>query len=505
MRASVVRGLESTRRGSEESGTITPSGLRSLGQAHQQLVVSSHILNRKGVLERFLREIRSAAQLPHPNIVTASSATRVGESIVFSMQFVDGYDLSKLVEKSGPLSVAHACNFVYQAALGLQHAHKHGMVHRDIVPAELAAVVAKMLAKEPERRFQTPAAVAEALKPFFKPGANPGSRPSPEISRVGPAASSPQPVGGGSAPAQPATLGTAPAPAPRGPSKPNPDRVAWESLIEFKQTETVKEPAPAVEAPGRQKPPWMWPAIAAAFSLALIALGVIIYVTTDYGRIKIIVDGPKADVQVDGEQILIKTPRESIALRAGTHELAVKWGDGEFKTRDFVVHRGNDEELRVEYEPKYSPDKPPASPAEAISRTLTDGMLIFNTCNIFIIYNAKVNFPIQVDPNIRATSSQPAKPCSLAGRMSRLATRTNARSANRTPLALPSAASRMVHSPSWSKGSGRRGPAPRWRRRGCRALRPRRCPLGPRRGTAGAWVGSRPRGPCGRGRRGCVA
>jgi len=74
----------------------------------------------------------------------------------------------------------------------------------------------------------------------------------------------------------------------------------------------------------------MWPAIAAAFSFALIALGVIIYVTTDYGRIKIIVDGPKADVQVDGEQILIKTPRESITLRAGTHELAVKWGDGEF-------------------------------------------------------------------------------------------------------------------------------------------------------------------------------
>src|SRR5208337_4495783 len=177
---------------------------------------------------------------------------------------------------------------------------------------------------------------------------------------------------------------------------------AWESLIEFKQTETVKEPAPAVEAPGRQKPPWMWPAIAAAFSLALIALGVIIYVPTDYGRIKIIVDGPKADVQVDGEQILIKTSRESITLRAGTHELAVKWGDGEFKTRDFVVHRGKDEELRVEYEPKYSPDKLPAPPAEAISRTLTDCMLIVNICNRCIIDNSKVNFPVQVDPNIRA-------------------------------------------------------------------------------------------------------
>ena len=39
---------------------------------------------------------------------------------------------------------------------------------RPEVPVELAAVVAKMLAKEPERRFQTPAEVAQALKPFFK-------------------------------------------------------------------------------------------------------------------------------------------------------------------------------------------------------------------------------------------------------------------------------------------------------------------------------------------------
>jgi len=94
----------------------------------------------------------------------------------------------------------------------------------------------------------------------------------------------------------------------------------------------------------------MWPAIAAAFSFALIALGVIIYVATDYGRIKIIVDGPNADVQLDGDLIRIRTPRESITLRAGEHELTVKWRDGRFETRKFVVHRGEDEELRVEYE-----------------------------------------------------------------------------------------------------------------------------------------------------------
>ncbi len=118
-------------------GVVYLAENRMMGRKEVLKVVSSHLLNRKGVLERFLREIRSAAQLHHPNIVTAYSATKVGESIVFSMQYVEGYDLAKLVEKSGPLPVAHACNFVYQAALGLQHAHERGMVHRDIKPSNL--------------------------------------------------------------------------------------------------------------------------------------------------------------------------------------------------------------------------------------------------------------------------------------------------------------------------------------------------------------------------------
>jgi len=86
-------------------GVVYLAENRMMGRKEVLKVVSSHLLNRKRVLERFLREIRSAAQLHHPNIVTAYSATRVGESIVFSMQSVDGYDLSKLVEKSGPSGV----------------------------------------------------------------------------------------------------------------------------------------------------------------------------------------------------------------------------------------------------------------------------------------------------------------------------------------------------------------------------------------------------------------
>ena len=62
------------------------------------------------------------------------------------MEYVEGLDLARLVKANGPLPVAHACNYVHQAALGLQHAHEHGMVHRDIKPANL------MLAREGKQR-----------------------------------------------------------------------------------------------------------------------------------------------------------------------------------------------------------------------------------------------------------------------------------------------------------------------------------------------------------------
>src|SRR5262249_27328753 len=77
------------------------------------------------------------AKLRHPNIVTAYSAVRMGDSIVFAMEYVEGLDLSKMVKAKGPLPIGHACHFVYQAALGLQHAHEEGLVHRDIKPGNL--------------------------------------------------------------------------------------------------------------------------------------------------------------------------------------------------------------------------------------------------------------------------------------------------------------------------------------------------------------------------------
>ena len=53
------------------------------------------------------------------------------------MEYVAGQDLSALVKKGGPLSVARAVSYVLQAARGLEYAHKRGVIHRDIKPANL--------------------------------------------------------------------------------------------------------------------------------------------------------------------------------------------------------------------------------------------------------------------------------------------------------------------------------------------------------------------------------
>jgi serine/threonine protein kinase len=100
-------------------------------------VVNHRLLNYPGAVERFLREIRSAARLSHPNIVGAYSAVQQGELLAFAMEYIEGQDLASLVKAQGQLPVMHACYYVQQAAWGLQHAFEKGMVHRDIKPQNL--------------------------------------------------------------------------------------------------------------------------------------------------------------------------------------------------------------------------------------------------------------------------------------------------------------------------------------------------------------------------------
>ena len=323
--------------------------------------------NSQAVRERFLREVQSAAKLQHKNIVTAYSAMRLGANIVLAMEYVEGDDLAKVVKSYGRLPVANACYVIYQAALGLQHAHERGMVHRDIkpanlilaregtmavvkvldfglaklasegqsdsgltregqmmgtpdfiapeqirntqsadiradiyslgctfyylltggppfhsehvwdvyqahfsmnagplnlvrpdVPVELAALVAKMMAKAPVRRFQTPAEVAQAITPFIQKALAGGGLSNASVSQAVPLGARSESGKVRPMPAKSATATTSvSSPEIKNQAATTAPEPSWESLIKFKETETLREPALAAR---RSEVPWLWAA-----------------------------------------------------------------------------------------------------------------------------------------------------------------------------------------------------------------------------------------------------
>ena len=88
-------------------------------------------------VERFYDEVRAASRVMHPNIVTAFDAGEHEGIHYLVMEYVDGMTLTKLVAKNGPLSPGLAASIIRQAALGLLHAHRAGIVHRDVKPGNL--------------------------------------------------------------------------------------------------------------------------------------------------------------------------------------------------------------------------------------------------------------------------------------------------------------------------------------------------------------------------------
>src|SRR5262249_41980004 len=100
-------------------------------------VINRSLTDRPALVERFRREAPAAARLAHPNSVAAFDAEQAGDTHFLVMEYVEGQSLARVLAERGPLPVTEACAYVRQAALGLQHAHEQGMVHRDIKPHNL--------------------------------------------------------------------------------------------------------------------------------------------------------------------------------------------------------------------------------------------------------------------------------------------------------------------------------------------------------------------------------
>lgn len=100
-------------------------------------LLPAHRLRSPEAIRRFQKEIRAIGNLSHPHIVQAYDAGE-HEGVYFLVtEFVAGADLSQVVYAVGRLRVADACEIIRQAAAGLDHAHQHGLVHRDVKPSNI--------------------------------------------------------------------------------------------------------------------------------------------------------------------------------------------------------------------------------------------------------------------------------------------------------------------------------------------------------------------------------
>src|SRR3954471_10693944 len=86
----------------------------------------------ESVKQRFLREIRTAGAMSHPNVVPIHGADEIDGHVFFVMGFVDGESLATMIRGLGRIEPVDTARILRDVAAALAHAHARGIIHRDI-------------------------------------------------------------------------------------------------------------------------------------------------------------------------------------------------------------------------------------------------------------------------------------------------------------------------------------------------------------------------------------
>lgn len=97
-------------------------------------ILSPERINNPRAIARFQREARVGAQLQHENLVRIYDFGESNGRFYLVMEFIEGRTIGALIGEGGPLPPAMAVRLVRQVALGLEHAHRKGLIHRDVNP-----------------------------------------------------------------------------------------------------------------------------------------------------------------------------------------------------------------------------------------------------------------------------------------------------------------------------------------------------------------------------------
>src|SRR3954468_23742850 len=118
-------------------GVVYKAHHMRLDRAAAVKVLTPTLAHNDEFRERFIRESQMAATLQHPNVVTVYDAGENDGLLYLAMQFVAGTDLRRLLHLEGRLEPTSTLNMLSQVAGALDAAHAHGLVHRDVKPANV--------------------------------------------------------------------------------------------------------------------------------------------------------------------------------------------------------------------------------------------------------------------------------------------------------------------------------------------------------------------------------
>ena len=100
-------------------------------------VLSRERMSNPRALARFRREAKVGAQLQQENLVRIYDEGEVNNSLYLVMEYIEGKNVGQIIAQRGPLPPPIAIRIAYQVAIGLEHAHEKGLVHRDVNPMNI--------------------------------------------------------------------------------------------------------------------------------------------------------------------------------------------------------------------------------------------------------------------------------------------------------------------------------------------------------------------------------
>ncbi len=107
-------------------------------------ILTGQYANDRSFIERFHREARAVAKLNHENIISGIDVGEAGGIHYFVMEFVDGVPVHSIMRREGRLAERRCLEIALQVAKALSHAHRHGIVHRDVKPENIMITADKV-------------------------------------------------------------------------------------------------------------------------------------------------------------------------------------------------------------------------------------------------------------------------------------------------------------------------------------------------------------------------